>query len=1352
MSDVSFTFEGDPTDAARAAEEVERALEELSRQAIQTGATMRAALTRMHAPLDDTADKIDGATKAMDRNTSATGRMRRGMGDLERGILRTNRGFSFFRNIIGLIRWPAMITAVGFLAQALVAAAAGATALVSALAPLVGVFAALPAAVFTLVGAVTSVKLAFSDLKEALDGNAEAIKRLTPEGRRFASVLNGLKGLVRDIRRDAQQGLFPGLEEALRSTLTAKNVSTFRGFISGISGALGEAAAGVGRTLGRRGGDLGFLSRENVTLMDRMAALTPALTRAFLSLSVTAAPLVRHLTGIIERFVDWIDKSVAAGRASGALNRFFEQTAAVLDRVISLAVNFGGALKNIADAGGSALGRRMLDDLDTAADHLERITGSVEGQNQLAGYFERAQGPIYETARLVRDIGLALARLGATPGLEQLIRLVRVELVPAFENLFAQATASFGPALVTALSEVLRLMSQFVGPTGPLTVFVRLIGDAARGLADFGEQHPKIFQLAVNISSIAAILKAISFAAAISGLTRFRRAIGLTRTNMQRLNTDVAATGPTATASSTVAVGAMGRIGLAAVRLGRIIRFVLIRTGLGLLIVAAGEMAYQLIFHMDRVKRVWTRIWNEIVKFGYQKFLEFIEPFTHIPEFFGGLLGKMRDYAQEAKAAVTGRMQELSIEMAVLGQKAGAAWGLSFIESAAPAFAQMQRWGNQVTGVPGGGPGTAGTPGRGRPGGRTGRGIQVPTGFRSTHETSGLGGYPAKDFPGTVGQNVLAPEDGEVYRLSGKDPSAGSVKGGPGGWSLYYRGHETGNDYYMTHLGNPRPRLGFYREGDIIAVIGPHVSGPHVHVGIRRRANKPTKAPKVQGPKPSTTPSFDTDPGAAFGFTPSMPTGPGGAKPPGLTAEEKDERTVTTAERTPLLRQYRRLLAQLRNVIPPGTRARLQKQLRAIGEAIKDAVRDSDLERAEQQLEKWRGNLKAALDTSEQIRELRKNLGTLRAEIMKLPENMRGPLLARMKAINAILSQRIVTPADIERVRNRIDKLATAIEERVAEMEEKLQDMRDRISSAWEGVASKALEIFDAQTEEMVKQARLPFDALTPAEQALKALQDRRRQLTRETDLADAESELAFALRVGDPDLIRQAHARITEIQLDAEEERLQSLADQERAAADAAADAEEKRIRDERQFTRDRFEARLAEIILGFQNEGATYDQAMAQITGLLGEFGVSFEAAGALVGSYFATGFINQIVGVATGAALILGQIAGQATGVANSIHGQIMGAIGSVMGKLPQARAGAYVASDSIVSLHANEAVLPLSDSKAMAAIVDALGGAGGGTTVFNFPNYVGSQQDLERAMIQALRDYDRRNGGVPIRIRS
>lgn len=143
-------------------------------------------------------------------------------------------------------------------------------------------------------------------------------------------------------------------------------------------------------------------------------------------------------------------------------------------------------------------------------------------------------------------------------------------------------------------------------------------------------------------------------------------------------------------------------------------------------------------------------------------------------------------------------------------------------------------------------------------GSATGR-LQLPAGsdFTGTHHTEGFPaetGNSAIDIFAREGTKVLAPEDGEVTRLTGSAPHT-SGSHNINGYSLYFVGYETGTTYFMTHLAVVSPK-GSYKKGAVLGTIAGHTAGgSHVHLD----KNAPISMAHAGSSASGTAPGFDAN-------------------------------------------------------------------------------------------------------------------------------------------------------------------------------------------------------------------------------------------------------------------------------------------------------------------------------------------------------------------------------------------------------------------------------------------------------------------------------------------------------------
>lgn len=103
----------------------------------------------------------------------------------------------------------------------------------------------------------------------------------------------------------------------------------------------------------------------------------------------------------------------------------------------------------------------------------------------------------------------------------------------------------------------------------------------------------------------------------------------------------------------------------------------------------------------------------------------------------------------------------------------------------------------------------------------------------ASHCTTGVPGYPAIDYFGSLGEDVHIGEPGVLAR-----PHLIPWKPGFGGWTFDFFGTESQTWYWITHLAEEFPaHAGTYQAGDRIGYLvtdpnkGRLIGRPHVHAG-----------------------------------------------------------------------------------------------------------------------------------------------------------------------------------------------------------------------------------------------------------------------------------------------------------------------------------------------------------------------------------------------------------------------------------------------------------------------------------------------------------------------------------------
>lgn len=427
-----------------------------------------------------------------------------------------NRNMMGLRNTISIIKWPALIAGAGLALGAISALVAGVAALLGPMGNLAGGAATLAQGFMAFKQAGAVAKFAMTGLGDGLKDLKKQFDAATPAGRKYVAFLKTFTPELLHLRNIAQGPILRGMTDGLKQA--QGNLGRLSPIVRETANQIGGLATRAGALVGSKGFGQDFtrLGRTNVTLIGSMGNSALNLANALRHVLIPAQELTRWLGRLTEGWTQALEKSAAAGRETGTTAKFFDRTRLVMERLFSITGSLFVAFKNIAGAG-RRLGFDILKALDNAAEGFERWTGSVKGQNQLKEYFDAARPVLFEAGRLVRDIVKAFFRLGNQPGLTDLLHQVRTQLLPVLEKVIGSTTKAFGPHLVNALTNVARLIGALAGASGPLTVYVDILGRLSGALADLLEQNPQMQSMVVNLVGFAAVWKGIAFAGKITG-------------------------------------------------------------------------------------------------------------------------------------------------------------------------------------------------------------------------------------------------------------------------------------------------------------------------------------------------------------------------------------------------------------------------------------------------------------------------------------------------------------------------------------------------------------------------------------------------------------------------------------------------------------------------------------------------------------------------------------------------------------------------------------------------------------------------------------------------------------------
>ena len=327
------------------------------------------------------------------------------------------------------------------------------------------------------------------------------------------------------------------------------------------------------------------------------------------------------------------------------------------------------------------------------------------------------------------------------------------------------------------------------------------------------------------------------------------------------------------------------------------------------------------------------------------------------------------------------------------------------------------------------------------------------------------------------------------------------------------------------------------------------------------------------------------------------------------------------------------------------------------------------------------------------------------------------------------------------------DKLSEQLVAAIEKARTKVENQRERFGDAFDKLADKALQAFDAKTERLVKVItdqldeaikainKMTAETETAAETELRLISERRESEDTAKRLADAEKTLFDARVSGDPQAIIDAeqalfrtrediHIKHLEEQAAIQRKGLEAEAAETIRAVEEAARLDVQNKTQQRENLRAAFETRLEILKKGLSKQGAEFNKSMRSFRKLLKKHGVNFATAGADLGMAFVKA-LRAALAAAAGAS---GNIGALIRRIANQI-------------KIPSMAEGGIVTRPTLALIGeaGPEAVIPL--SRAGRA-------RGGGVTELHvhFEGPVGSGEQFARQLRDELVRQGRRNPDI------
>ncbi|MFJ7004152.1 hypothetical protein ACIQWY_29605 [Streptomyces albidoflavus] len=369
-------------------------------------------------------------------------------------------------------------------AIALTQYAGGLTALASAAAPAVGVLGAVPGLITAAGTAAIGTVIAFGGFTDAVSNAAEAEKQLaaggkltkaeqqqlkqsldelSPSARKVAGDVVKVGSAWSKVRRSAQEGFFSELVGQIRPATKSlvPLLSSHLGDLAGEMGSVARRGAEFMQTgVFRR--DFKTIAGSNRRIVSDMAHGVGDLGRATMDFLVASGPFAERVSAGIRRGTQWVRASAAAGRETGSLARFLDHAG---DKAVQLGRASRDLIKGLGGVGraGMDTGNALLDSFEGTMTRFRRWANSADGQGVMKEFFADAAPTFNELNRLVGDFVRGLGRAATDGKVVDLIRQIRLELMPALGTFFEALGESIGPALISLISNLATAVGNLSG-------------------------------------------------------------------------------------------------------------------------------------------------------------------------------------------------------------------------------------------------------------------------------------------------------------------------------------------------------------------------------------------------------------------------------------------------------------------------------------------------------------------------------------------------------------------------------------------------------------------------------------------------------------------------------------------------------------------------------------------------------------------------------------------------------------------------------------------------------------------------------------------------------------------------
>lgn len=397
----------------------------------------------------------------------------------------TTIGTAITRGLSGIGSFASGALRIGAFGIAAASAAQSVVGLVSALAPLGGFVAALPAAIGGAAVAIGTLKLATLGFGDALknlgdpEKFAESIAKLSPSARQAAVAIQGLLPQLKSFQQAIQQSFFERFAASIAPA--AKNLLTLRSNFQAVA-----AAAGLAVERALQFAQTEVASGQTAALVDGVAAAirgasnaVQPLLQGFLDLgAVVSQTFGTRLGAAIGDLGVRVGNFLSSFAGSGAAVDLIENAITAAKQLGQVLGNIGGILSAVFSAANAA-GGGFLGNLQVITANIETFVKSAQGSQALVNVFTALSSV---AANLGPIIAALVTQLGAlAPSIAPILNTIGPAIVTAI-NALGPAIQGILPGLQSLVSGLADGFEQ-IANSGALTAIGKAIGEIGTAIA-----------------------------------------------------------------------------------------------------------------------------------------------------------------------------------------------------------------------------------------------------------------------------------------------------------------------------------------------------------------------------------------------------------------------------------------------------------------------------------------------------------------------------------------------------------------------------------------------------------------------------------------------------------------------------------------------------------------------------------------------------------------------------------------------------------------------------------------------------------------------------------------------------